>query len=477
MKAFCLLVLLFLNQIAFSFEDDDAICNGKLIKNCKQCNSDKNGCAVCNEHFFPFFDECYKCDDEIYGQIGCGGNCDGTNYKKNGVPLCEKGGCKEGYYNLNGICFECDVGSPGCSNCTYEVQETGTEGNFICLGCKSNEYKLTEKGTCQKCKFENCDVCHYNENDDVECDNCTYFYYKNSEGKCKQCRYIINKDGRECKVCSDDDKDYDEDSCGCPYGSTFDDDKLSCVECSAGCWSCRYNNNEKDTECLYCFDRYTLNSNKKCIYCGEGCNYCFLDDENNPYCLTCKIGYFLDDNKCLDCSSGCSKCKKDDPAPKCSQCNYYYYLLDSQKACKDCREISEGCKICDFNIENENEEEEKGECLKCDDYYAYIENTHKCMRNWDSTDVELYGCLRARYIDGNYECLECMSNFIQIINKRNCRPNDEYELFKKCLEVENLKDINNPEYSCAKCKNNLALITIDSTKNKNECFERKDSLK
>ena len=476
MKAVCLLVLLFLNQIIFSFEDDDtdAICNGKLIKNCKECNSNEDGCAVCKDHYFLLLDECKECDDEIYGQIGCEGNCDGTNYKKNKFAFCEKGGCKEGYYNLNGFCFECDIGSPGCSNCTYEVQETETEGNFMCLECKSNEYLLTEKGTCEKCKFENCEICHYNKDNNVECDTCKYSYYKNSEGKCKSCRYItIN--GKQCKVCSDDDKDYDKDSCGCPYGYTVDDKSL-CIKCSPGCSTCQFNSDKKGTDCLYCEYRYILNPDKECIYCGNGCNYCTLDDENKPQCLTCNSGYFLDNYVCHDCPRGCSKCNSDE---KCSQCNSYYFLLNSEKSCKECSEISEGCEICDFNSENVgDEEEEKGECLKCNYDYAYIENTHKCVTNWDSNDVYLYGCLRAKFLDGKYECLECKSDFIQIFNDRNCRWIRELELFKNCLEVENLNDdIKNPEYSCHKCKNNLALITVDSTKKKKECFARKNNLK
>lgn len=293
MKAVYLLALLFLNQINY-------------------------GSADCGNLSFLLHGKCYECDNEIYGQIGCKGNCDGTNYKKNRVPLCEKGGCKEGYYNLNGFCLECDIGSPGCSICTtYEVQETGTEGNFICLECKSNEYKLTEKGTCEKCEFENCERCHYNKDNNVECDECKYFYYKNQEGKCQKCRYIYIDKNKYCEVCSDDDKNYDKNSCRCDYRYTFD-------------------------------DKFALNSDKKCIYCGTGCNYCILDDKNIPYCLTCDSGYLLEGGNCLDCSTtSCSKCKKfkeDNFNEICSQCKPYFYLINSN-SCQYCGKILKDVKF------------------------------------------------------------------------------------------------------------------------------------
>ena len=100
------------------------------------------------------------------------------------------------------------------------------------------------------------------------------------------------------------------------------------------------------------------------------------------------------------------------------------------------------------------------------------------MKNLDPSKVDLYGCLRAKkYEEGKYECLECTNGFIQIINDRNCKRINELELFSNCLEVENLNNLENPEYSCLKCKSNLALITVDSTKNKKECFPRTNNLK
>ena len=124
MKATLLLVFFLFNQISIY---QDSICDGKAINHCTKCNSGENSdsCAICENKYFPFFNNllCLPCNDSIYGQIGCEGNCDGSNYIKTRNVFCEEGGCKVGFYNLNGICRNCSEGSPGCLKCIYEVQE------------------------------------------------------------------------------------------------------------------------------------------------------------------------------------------------------------------------------------------------------------------------------------------------------------------------------------------------------------------
>ena len=78
-------------------DEDDGNCQKEEIKKCK----------ICNDKYFPFLKGllCLPCDDEIYGNIGCGGNCDGSNYEFTRNIMCEKDGCKDDYFNLDGICF------------------------------------------------------------------------------------------------------------------------------------------------------------------------------------------------------------------------------------------------------------------------------------------------------------------------------------------------------------------------------------
>ena len=86
--------------------------------------------------------------------------------------FCEEGGCAEGYYNLNGICTNCSMGSKNCKKCTYEVSEQKTDGDFICHECESNEYLLTNYGECKHCNtfLDECKECHYGDNGQVMCD-------------------------------------------------------------------------------------------------------------------------------------------------------------------------------------------------------------------------------------------------------------------------------------------------------------------
>ena len=101
-----------------------ANCEGNIIDYCLECGNGiySDRCAKCDNKTFSLAKGfiCIKCDDEIYGNIGCEGNCDGSNYMERlRNVLCEENGCKEGYYNLDGICHQCSIGSDYCIKCTY----------------------------------------------------------------------------------------------------------------------------------------------------------------------------------------------------------------------------------------------------------------------------------------------------------------------------------------------------------------------
>ena len=66
---------------------------------------------------------CLPCNDPIYGNVGCIGNCDGSNYLKDRNIMCNENDCAEGLYNLNGICFNCTDGLPNCKKCHSEINE------------------------------------------------------------------------------------------------------------------------------------------------------------------------------------------------------------------------------------------------------------------------------------------------------------------------------------------------------------------
>ena len=144
MNKFSLIFLsLILNQLlVYSISKS---CGEEEITNCKECGvaENSNSCGICEDNHFPLLDNllCFPCDDPIYGQAGCKGQCDSSKYSSSGFVYCKN--CKDGYYNLEDLCHSCDSGSPGCSNCTNEKDpDTGIE-KFKCLKClNEQEYRI-----------------------------------------------------------------------------------------------------------------------------------------------------------------------------------------------------------------------------------------------------------------------------------------------------------------------------------------------
>ena len=155
---------LLLKLISFSLNFE---INEQNVENCKKYYFEDEGnyqkeeikrCSQCNDKYFPFLKGllCLPCDDEIYGNVGCGGNCDGSNYEFTRNVMCEKDGCKEEYYNLDGICYPCYIGSHNCSKCSYSLNN-----DFQCLEClNKTEYQI-KNGKCEKCRMPNCYSCYY----------------------------------------------------------------------------------------------------------------------------------------------------------------------------------------------------------------------------------------------------------------------------------------------------------------------------
>jgi hypothetical protein len=159
-------------------------CGGEQIENCQECGSSNlDECAQCKNNHFSLLENllCIPCDDPIYGQIGCKGTCNPEGYSETGFALCDE--CKTGFYNIEGLCYRCSINSPYCAECTYE-EEGSEEKVFKCTKCSSNEYRVNEKFSCEKCYIDNCLSCHYpDESSEPECDECFYGYYVNSEKK------------------------------------------------------------------------------------------------------------------------------------------------------------------------------------------------------------------------------------------------------------------------------------------------------
>ena len=139
-------------------------CLPQIINNCEQMDTNTNTCAKCQDKYFPLFNNlfCIPCDDKIYGQVGCEGECDSSDYSNSGYAYCQA--CKEGYYNLDGLCQECGRSSPGCIKCTNDKETASEKKVFKCEKClNEEEYIIDENFQCIKCngKLANCKKCHY----------------------------------------------------------------------------------------------------------------------------------------------------------------------------------------------------------------------------------------------------------------------------------------------------------------------------
>ena len=494
-------------------------CKRHNIENCEIYGKDSDGkeidiCIKCKDNYFLFYNNlyCLPCNDSLYGQVGCEGNCDASNYLQTRNVICNKNDCRDGYYNLNGICLSCSKGSKGCKKCTITLNEINKEV-YNCLECLNNEYKYLSSYGCAKCYLdeEHCKKCHFISINSYskECDECEEGFYLDKNKQCKKCHYPIEISNGYCRVCSDNKNDYQSGNCWC-YEYYTKKSHSTCVKCPDKCPYCEFNHYMNNVECLICEPGYTLNSMKTCTYCGEGCKYCSLSDNstpicnhcysnillsngkclvypencisyNNGKCIECSKNYtLLSDGKCGKCPPNCSKCKtNENDEIICLQC-YEHYALKLQKECIYCKNINyegmENCEKCGYN-----ENTKKFECYECGkkemeesydlyDAYVYINNTFQCFNNMDRKQPDFYGCAEAYKNGEKYECNKCSNykiskysgeTFIKVINQKKCINTTDFGLYA-CFEAENIGTEQNPIYSCTKCASNHFLL-----KNKN----------
>ena len=473
MKKVTFILLALLLNILF-VQDHIKTCGEEKINNCLECGKDdkSNECGTCEPGYFPLLDNllCIRCDDPIYGQVGCKGSCDGSNYVTSSFAYCQE--CKEGYYNIEGICHECNEGSPGCSKCTYEKENNIVK--FKCNQClNEREYRINQNFRCVKCNEEltYCSRCHYVDLYETSylaiCDDCPSNYYLNRNNKCIRCDYNYITGGY-CSNCPS----------GCHCYDNYTLYNRICKSCPSNCKSCIYNQEKNITKCSICYEGYTLDSEGNCYPCKYGCKYCKLllrNNIKNTICIVCKNNFMMNYGECQKCKSYCSHCYYDDDKkePICSECNTGYGYNYSNNECIYCEsreETGTGCDSCRYNSFND-----KFECLSCywdhNTYtydYAYIRNTYQCLPNTNSLIKGLYGCYLAEYnvtID-SYICLKCKvsihSRFIPVITDKSC-----INEITDCLEAEKIGD----SYSCYKCRYGFTLVE-DVSSHIKSCYNR-----
>ena len=461
-------------------------CGDRQIQNCRECSQTENldSCSICEDEHFSLLENlfCIPCNDSIFGQVGCKGECDSKDYALSGFVYCKE--CKEGFFNLEGICHPCDTESPGCTECTYEYGENSGNKIFKCQKCiNDEEYRIDTNHKCVKCNqiLDNCKKCHFLKDKDfqAECDECLDGYYVNQYKTCSSCnvKYIT---GGKCKICSANSQ---PEYCECYSGYILAD--YSCVNCPENCDKCFYNKEINSIQCLNCQEGYLLDDQNKCIPCEKECRIGYLDKDKNFICLIClSYEYIPKTNKCLVAPVGCNHYEFDynkNEIVCLSYSNQYIFDQNKNEYVKCNKVIGDECQTCSYN-----ELGKKYDCLSCSDYngiqytydYVYVTNLLKCFSNTKSNQVGLYGCIRAEYnnILGTYQCLKCKYtskyHFILVSTDKSCIIPTQVGLSDNCLEAEKIGD----KYSCGKCDPKYVIVENISTKIKN-CYQKTDQLR
>ena len=283
-KTNLILVSLFLN--AFFIKVIAKECGEEQIENCKECGKgeESNNCEICEAGYFRFLNNllCIPCNDPIYGQPGCKGECIRNNntYSNSINVFCQD--CINGYYNEEGICRKNDYNYPGC------LEFSKVDNEFKCQKClNEKEYKLDDDSfTCIHCitSHSNCKKCHFLEGAGFQsgCDECEDGFYLDSNKECKQCQnnYMT---GGYCHYCTSDLK---PDYCKCDTYYALSPNN-ACINCPENCYKCEFNKETNSTKCLRCNPGYIVDEDNQCIRCGDGCSYCFMGENKKQKCLVC----------------------------------------------------------------------------------------------------------------------------------------------------------------------------------------------
>ena len=473
--------LFFLLSAFFIQKITNLTCKEEQIDNCLECGTGEysDTCAKCENNYFPFLFNylCLPCDHMTYGDSGCLGNC----YIDNNLDVtCDEFGCKEGFYSIDKkTCQNCNsLNTPYCAKCTNLPPEGKTPAEtdvrqFECQECINNEYKIGSDGKCHHCYIGNCLECHYPEgSNEAVCDRCKYNYYVRNGNTCIEC---IKKDisGGYCRVCTDDETDYEHIYCYCKKYYTQDTPR-TCIHCPNFCDWCTYDQSLGRVRCLNCLSYSVLNSQGTCTYCGKGCVHCSLDFREDPVCSYCASGYDLIDGKCYDCPSGCSKCHLENDEFICDEC-FSSYAMNSEKNCIACPNY---CNSCDFNTNG---------ILKCtscypDDYFPYYQYyalnsdslcekcPDKCRGCFWKESAHEFGCTNcfSGYAFRNDDCLYCStiselgegcstcyySSSLQKFQCSSCK-NDDYAWVSNSYEcISNVDSSNKQLHGCLRATYN-----------------------
>ena len=319
------------------------------------------------------------------------------------------------------ICIIKD-GNSCFDTCSSNNLISDIEGNKCQSGCDNGKIMLMPEGICI-----NKNICDLNifvlNADETQCGLCSYFYPNGAKYK------LINSS--EC-------------TSTIPNNTEFYNEELLLLKC-------KNNYHSVNDICIpdFCFERCESCleisndiNNQKCISCKEGF---YLDEENclvypiittinniistttnitNEYTseipddILCQEGNFLsNDNICINCTNLCKNYESN--SCNCTSCKNGYDLNKENKICIKCGNLCEKYKSNSCN------------CLTCPINYGLVENKciecKGCKSNKNQT-CECSKCFQGYYLDSNYNCKQCQE-FCPSYEENTCKCINEYSFY------------------------------------------------
>ena len=481
-------------------------CGSNPVTNCCKYDYVKGKCTECESGFFPLNDGCIPCDDENEGQKGCEGSCDSSKYSITRNVLCDK--CKEGYYNIEGICLQCSIGSPNCTNCSYEVYEGSDKKIFKCLKCVNDDYRVD--GKCRTCSLPpNCLKCRYApETHNSECIQCQNGFHL-MNGKCYSCykkrESIVGGSCYYyfCPGTSDHKKDF---FCSCS-GNYALTPQNTCIPCFYECIECYYDQSTNSGICYNCCSKYGLTPQNTCIPCPINCQDCKYDDKNEPKCTSCGYGFGLLNDECISCGEHYVSCKFYNNTEICNMCEGGYTLTD-RKTCELELRIPEHCGI--YKNERFNNKSEYI-CTSCRMYYTLDSENNRCIScpnactrcHLDDDSNNFYcdecandhllnasklcehctriekisgvGCAHCYRENNRDKCTQCRiyGGYVFIKNDEVCKLHSDINLNETCYKANRL---DNGQYSCFECRRSGINTLITRFNGISDCYSEENEL-
>ncbi|KAL4456738.1 hypothetical protein ABPG73_014764 [Tetrahymena malaccensis] len=459
------------------------VCN----KPCLTCNG-STSCNSCQSGYYLNNNQCEQCDDSCLSCSGptnqncticksqgyfiatkqnyiCVPQCDITqgqyidlsnpiqSYCRQCISFCQTcqnnlscQNCINGYYLNNNNCFKCDNSCLLCTN----------SGPSNCTVCSQSNYYISTKQNNQ-CVQE-CDLMQAQYED-----------YNNSLQKyCRQCP-------NECQTCTN----Y-ENCTSCIQGYFLNGSQ--CQQCDISCQSCK---GFGSTNCTICKEQNYYISIKENNLCVQFCDvsqaqYIDLSNPSQQYCrkcndlcktcndsvncLTCKDGFYLNQNQCKQCDSSCFSCTGPSPSDCliCYQKNYFISIRQNNNCVPQCdislsqfvdnsNSLQSYCKSCLSYCQTCNN---SISCLTCNQGYYLNQNIcsqcdPSCLSCSGPTSSDCIICKQQGYYISTRlnnictsQCDVSQSQFIDTVS------NIKQPI---CRECNNLCQTCNNSYSCLTC--------------------------